>query len=456
MTKKSTVKYDKTKSKPLTKEDWMSGIIGLILLSVVGIFLFKFFFLDKTYICGEDVSCENVGTVSKMYTNEPITGTVKAYFGDGTLKAKGYYENGKANGIVKQYFPSGRLHSETNWSKGQMNGTQKTYYENGQLEMEYYFSNGKRQGPQRGYHKNGKLMAEINFIDGKAEGYAPSYYENGQLKYECNFKNDKKNGSWKRYYENGQLLANGNFADDELDGVQKTYDENGQLKAEEYYRNGKKENYEETHAVGKKLNVISLDGKGVNSDLEIKLFLNNLKDAPLDVIDKIISDNSDYVQYNSDGQHTIIQFFDHQCKWSKKLSLEMREALKTKGKNIRWITVDVPIWGKDSEQVSLYVLAAKEQGKYRELFKAMNEINPSEKMTEKTVLTEAKKLGLDIDKLKNDANSYELKEKIQKNRSFFKSLELRGVPTLIIDGKIYLNGGLTKKQLDFIMNRLNK
>ena len=26
----------------------------------------------------------------------------------------------------------------------------------------------------------------------------------------------------------------------------------------------------------------------------------------------------------------------------------------------------------------------------------------------------------------------------------------------IIDGKIYLNGGLTKKQLDFVMNSLNK
>ena len=187
MTKKSNVKRTKTNTPPLKKEDLIGGIIGLTILLVAGIFLFKFIFLDKTYICGKDVVCENVGIVSKMYTNEPITGTVKAYFGDGTLKAKGYYENGKANGTVKQYFPSGRLHSETKWINGQMHGIQKTYHENGQLEMEAHVQNGKQQGLQRGYHKNGKLMVEINWIDGKQEGYSPSYYENGQLEFEYNF-----------------------------------------------------------------------------------------------------------------------------------------------------------------------------------------------------------------------------------------------------------------------------
>lgn len=404
-----------------TKSDAIIGAIGLVVLCCIGL---TFCNGTPSYVCDKEVICPNTPQAMagqlyrKVDTNEPVTGIVKGYYDNGQVQYEKNVENGK-EGNSKAYYKDGGLMLEFKGKGFLINGEMKCYDENGRLKAVLHFKNGQMDGYQREYNEYGKLVDEA-------------------------------------YYKNGQLQATGNFVDDELDGVQRGYYENGQLKAEEYYRNGKKENYKETHAVGKKLNVISLDGKGVNSDLEIKLFLNNLKDAPLDVIDRIILDNSDYVQYNRDGQHTIIQFFDHQCNWSKKLSLEMREALKTKGKNIRWITVDVPIWGKDSEQVSLYVLAAKEQGKYRELFKAMNEINPSEKMTEKTVLTEAKKLGLDIDKLKNDANSYELKEKIQKNRSFFKSLELRGVPTLIIDGKIYLNGALTKKQLDFVMNRLNK
>jgi len=127
----------------------------------------------------------------------------------------------------------------------------------------------------------------------------------------------------------------------------------------------------------------------------------------------------------------------------------MKEALaKKEAKNIRWIPIDTPIFGEGSETIARYVLAAGKQGKYAAMHDAVGD--HKEKVDEAALLAMGKKLGLDTDKLKKDANSQELKDKLAANREFTRALKIGGVPMLIVNGAIH-PGALFGEDLDAVV-----
>ena len=148
----------------------------------------------------------------------------------------------------------------------------------------------------------------------------------------------------------------------------------------------------------------------------------------------ITKDDTNYALGNKDGKFVIIEFFDYRCGWCKRTNKAIwAEIDAKKAPNIKWIPIDAPIFGEDSALISRYVLAAGKQGKYTEMHHAVVE---AEGTLDATALTEiAKKIGLNVETLKKEAESDELKAKIDSNVKMAQEIGVSGVPFMIVNGK---------------------
>jgi len=166
--------------------------------------------------------------------------------------------------------------------------------------------------------------------------------------------------------------------------------------------------------------------------------LENLPKADEALVKQIIDDKTNYSLGNQKGKFVIIEFFDYNCGWCKRTNKGLEEAIaKEEGKNIRWIPIDTPIFGEASETIARYVLAAGEQGKYAEMHAAVGAA--TSRLDEAKLLELAKGLKLDTKKLTAAANGEKIKAKLEANNEFRQKLNIRGVPMVIVDGRI--NGG---------------
>ena len=204
-----------------------------------------------------------------------------------------------------------------------------------------------------------------------------------------------------------------------------------------------------------------------------------------EIVAKIINDKTNYSLGNPKGKYVIIEFFDYNCGWCKRTNGALAEALKKpEAKNIRWIPIDTPIFGASSETIARYVLAAGKQGKYATLHDAVATGNEAfgaastkvsaavKSFMDKNKITDgrdpkvqaysdkvaaeeygkamesiAKGLGIDVSKLKKDANGSEIKGKLADNRKYSQALNINGVPMLIVNGKAH-PGALLGEDLD--------
>ena len=91
---------------------------------------------------------------------------------------------------------------------------------------------------------------------------------------------------------------------------------------------------------------------------------------------------------------------------------------------------------KQAYKAAQYVLAAREQGKYKELYHKVFENYRNLKNNEDLPLELAADLGLDVEKLKTDANSSKITGLIDEE---IKQLRTSGIPRLSVP-KFLING----------------
>lgn len=167
------------------------------------------------------------------------------------------------------------------------------------------------------------------------------------------------------------------------------------------------------------------------------------READPAMVKEIIEDKTNTVLGNPKGTFVMIEFFDYNCGFCKRMNKLWPDTLK-KSDNIRLILVDTPIFGERSEIISRYAYAADKQGKFAEYH---HEIVAGAKTDEAGLIEIGKKLGLNTDKLTADANSDEIKNKIVKNKEYTRKLGMGGVPGFIINGKIQ-SGAFSQEVLD--------
>lgn len=146
--------------------------------------------------------------------------------------------------------------------------------------------------------------------------------------------------------------------------------------------------------------------------------------------DQLFKDETSPFMGNAKGDVTIIEFFDYNCGYCKKVFPDIR-ALIEDDKNLKVIFREVPVLGPTSETAARWALAAQMQDKYFAFHRAAMEAKG--KLTDAAIEEAAKSAGMDVAKAKTDAQSEAVTEQIKKNRELFSKIGFTGTPAFVVN-----------------------
>ncbi len=154
----------------------------------------------------------------------------------------------------------------------------------------------------------------------------------------------------------------------------------------------------------------------------------------------------DLVIGNPNGPIAMVEFMDYNCGFCRR-SLEDVQKLREANKDLKIVIKEFPILGPDSLEAAKYALAARKQGmdKYWDLHVAL--LKHKGRVNGEVALALAKRVGLDVEKLKKDAESEEVKQALQTNLALADALGIRGTPAFVI-GKKLVPGALGFERLN--------
>jgi len=147
--------------------------------------------------------------------------------------------------------------------------------------------------------------------------------------------------------------------------------------------------------------------------------------------DSVLRDAEIPVLGNPDGDITIVEYFDYQCPYCKKVAPVLAKVVKQDGK-IRRVLKDWPVFGAISSYAARLVLAAKYQDKYQVAHEAL--IGTKTKLTEDKVREVLAKAGVDVARATADleTNRKTLDALMSRNTTQALALGFLGTPSFII------------------------
>jgi protein-disulfide isomerase len=154
-------------------------------------------------------------------------------------------------------------------------------------------------------------------------------------------------------------------------------------------------------------------------------------------------DPGDPVLGNPDGDVTLVEFFDYQCGYCKRMLEPLLNFARADG-NLRIVMKEFPILGPESMVAARASLAAAKQGKYEPFHTALMGLRG--RLSEPAIFQTALEVGLDTEKLQKDMDAPDVMDQIRKARELGEALSVRGTPAFIIDGTI-VPGAISEERL---------
>jgi protein-disulfide isomerase len=147
---------------------------------------------------------------------------------------------------------------------------------------------------------------------------------------------------------------------------------------------------------------------------------------------------------NAAGDVSIVEYFDYQCPYCRKLEPELRQVVHEDGK-VRLVWKDWPILGPASVMAARMGLASKYQGKFIEAHEALMAVNS--KLTDARIRETLAGAGVDLERLSRDlsAHASDIDAILRRNADQAVAFEFRGTPSFIV-GKFRVPGVLTMAQ----------
>ena len=158
----------------------------------------------------------------------------------------------------------------------------------------------------------------------------------------------------------------------------------------------------------------------------------------------IYEDPDDYVAGNPKGDVTIVEFFDYQCGYCKRSFEPLMDFVEADG-NIRLILKEFPILGPTSLEAAKAAIAAKRQGRYMEMHRALYEHKGG--LDSDAIAKIAEELGLDVAKLKKDMADPAIQDQVSRTYRLAEQLNVDGTPAFIVGGVMY-PGAADEERLD--------
>jgi protein-disulfide isomerase len=149
---------------------------------------------------------------------------------------------------------------------------------------------------------------------------------------------------------------------------------------------------------------------------------------------------------NINGDVTIVEYFDYQCPYCRKVEPELRQVVQDDGK-VRLVQKDWPILGPVSVMAARMALASKYQDKYLQAHEALMGVNS--KLTEPRIRELLAAGGIDVDRVTRDmaTNAKAIDEVLARNNEQATAFGFNGTPSFIV-GKFRVPGVLTMAQFD--------
>lgn len=149
--------------------------------------------------------------------------------------------------------------------------------------------------------------------------------------------------------------------------------------------------------------------------------------------DELTKNPNDGFLGNPDGKIVLVEFFDFSCGYCHKIYPVLKNVVAKNG-DLKLVAKPLAFLSPMSKYAAKAALAAKEQGKFAEVYTAVFEINGP--LTEAKIDEAAVKAGADLEKLKADMESEKVSKVMDEISNLAAKIQVNGVPTLILNGKI--------------------
>jgi protein-disulfide isomerase len=149
---------------------------------------------------------------------------------------------------------------------------------------------------------------------------------------------------------------------------------------------------------------------------------------------------------NADGDITIVEYFDYNCPYCRKVEPELRQVVQDDGK-VRLVYKDWPVLGPVSTAAARLALATKYQDKYVAAHDAL--MGSASRLTEPRIRELLAGAGIDVDRAGKDleTNAKAIDAILARNNDQATAFGFKGTPSFII-GKFRVPGVLTMAQFD--------
>lgn len=174
-----------------------------------------------------------------------------------------------------------------------------------------------------------------------------------------------------------------------------------------------------------------------------------------DAQDELFNSKHGSVVGNVNGTATVVEFFDYNCGYCKRAVSDLGDMMKS-DPDLKVILKDLPVLGQDSVEAAQVALAVKQQLSGSKLFEYHYTLMHSKgRVGQQQALDLAESMGLDMDRLKKDMTSSDIKAALRENFALGDKLGLSGTPAFIIGGSV-IPGAIGKKPLEQMVANTRK
>ncbi len=150
----------------------------------------------------------------------------------------------------------------------------------------------------------------------------------------------------------------------------------------------------------------------------------------------LVSDPASPVVGNPDGSVAVVEFFDYNCGYCRKMTEDIFDLVESDG-DIRFVLKELPIFGEASRFAAKAALAAERQGLYGEFHFAL--MTAGVTIDQESTLAIAAAVGLDLAQLQEDMLDPAIDAQLDANYRLAQELGVEGTPATVI-GEVFVPG----------------
>ena len=156
----------------------------------------------------------------------------------------------------------------------------------------------------------------------------------------------------------------------------------------------------------------------------------------------LVAQPDDPIAGNPDGNVTLVEFFDYQCQYCRRV-VPALQALLSEDRNLKVVFKEFPILGEASVTAARAALAARAQEQYLPFHLALMSARD---LSLDGIMAQAERVGLDTERLATDMRLPEIDAQLQANLELARELGIEGTPAFVIGDEL-IPGAVEKTRL---------